>query len=107
LTFRFDGPVDAWLDDLVLVDNTTWIVGADESAGKGTWSVCRRGLQYVCTSPGVFTTRLPPGDLATDGWNIQESSPLRVRFHSAAPARELVIYPDGRSYSTVDDTRSF
>ena len=98
LTFSIAGPGPVWCDDIMLIDNTQWLVGSEESAAAGKWSVNRRGLNYVCDVPGKFTVRLSTSEAISTGWHVEEANEIRARFASNGKEKLLTIFPDGRSY---------
>jgi hypothetical protein len=99
LSIQVDGRGDVWCDDVMTMDNTYVIVG-DPSAGdtQGAWSVKRQGLSVICESVGVFRMKIDSAEGNRDGWTLEESSPMRVRFSSTGKNKLMTIYSDGRSY---------
>jgi hypothetical protein len=100
LTFTIDNPGggDLWCDDLLLIDNTQWIVGRPESIAQGKWTVSRRGMNYICGVPDQFVIRLTPADMQPGGWKLDEANVFRACFSSTGRNKTLTIFPDGRSY---------
>jgi hypothetical protein len=100
LTFTIDSPggADLWCDDVLLIDNTRWIVGRAESIAQGKWTVSRRGMNYICGVPNEFTIRLMPAEIQPDGWKLDEANVFRACFSSTGRNKTLTIFPDGRSY---------
>ncbi|WP_428940216.1 hypothetical protein [Fontivita pretiosa] len=102
ITFLIDSAAAVWCDDLVLIDNTQWLVGGPTASGtqpSETWSVRRQGMDIVCDAPQRFSIRLPAAEASTQGWRVQEANALRARFSAeSARNRTLTICHDGRSF---------
>jgi hypothetical protein len=100
LVFTIDSPggADLSCDDVLLIDNTRWIVGRPETVAQGKWTVSRRGMNYMCGVPNEFTIRLTPLEVQTDGWKLDEANVFRACFSSTGRNKTLTIFPDGRSY---------
>jgi len=102
ITFLIDSAAAVWCDDLVLIDNTQWLVGGPTTSGtqpSGTWSVRRQGMNIVCDAPQRFSIRLPAAEALAQGWCVEEANALRARFSAeSARNRTLAIYHDGRSF---------
>jgi hypothetical protein len=115
LVFDFPSPHAAMsCDDVMLVNNDKLLVTSPETGDAsasnsgiiaGTmppWSVRRRGLHYVGTSPGRFDFSLLNKDASASGWVVDEANNIRAIFHADAtdndPARKLCVYADGRAF---------
>lgn len=99
LGIQVDGRSEVWCDDVMTMDNTYVIVGDPSASGtQGAWSVKRRGLSVICETVGMFRMRIDSAEANPDGWTLEESSPMRVRFSSTGKNRYMTIYNDGRSY---------
>lgn len=96
LSFSIEGAETAWCDDVMLIDNTQWIVGGANS-GPQNWTLSRRGFNYVLKS-SRYVVRLATTEFIAAGWNVEEASPIRTRFSSNGQNKSLTVYPDGRSY---------
>lgn len=97
LRFGVEAPGEVWCDDVLLIDNTHWYVGGEESPNS-PWSVARRGFSFVCESPNTFSVRLSSADALSSGWKLEEANDHRARFSSTGKNKRLTLYPDGRSY---------
>lgn len=95
LVFQIEAPGPVWCDDLILIDNTRWLLGSAERPDG--WSFVRKGFDYVCTSPGRFEVRLPSVEFDPNGWKPEEVNGMRLRLSSVGPEKSATIYPDGRS----------
>jgi hypothetical protein len=91
---------NVWCDDVVLIDNTQWLVGSEEQAPTSPeqWTIRRRGFNVLCDVPGKFSMRLASSEGNENGWRIEESNEMRARFTSSGKNKTLTIFPDGRSY---------
>ena len=131
LVFNLPSPHGAiWCDDVMLIDNyklltsppensasqsdiardapTMAITGAGDrsnsvSAGvMPSWTVERRGLNFLGSAPGRFNFELVTTQASATGWTVDEANPMRARFHSPGDAagseRSLTIYADGRAF---------
>ncbi|HWP40375.1 MAG TPA: hypothetical protein VNL70_05570 [Tepidisphaeraceae bacterium] len=102
ITFLIDSAATVWCDDLVLIDNTQWLVGGPTASGtqpSASWSVRRQGMDIVCDAPQRFSIRLPAAEASAQGWRVEEANALRARFSAeSARNRTLAIYHDGRSF---------
>lgn len=96
IEYELNSPGRLWMDDLLMTDNTAWLVG--ESAESEPWSVHRRGYTLVVQSPRKFRVTLDTQQGKPTGWAVEEAGPGRAVFSSRAGDRTLAIYPDGRSY---------
>lgn len=92
------GAAEVWCDDVVLIDNTQWIIGTPEAARDGRWTVARRGMSYVSSVPDQYALRLAASDMQSNGWKVEEANGLRVRFSSTGKDKQITLFPDGRSY---------
>ena len=96
LTFAFTGKSPVWLDDVLVTDNTAWLVGV--STDDEPWSVHRRGYAIHVQSPNRFRMTLDTRAGKPNGWTLEEVGPARVRLSSPGETRHLTVYSDGRSY---------
>jgi hypothetical protein len=96
LTFAFTGKSPVWLDDVLVTDNTAWLVGA--STDDEPWSVRRRGYAIYVESPNRFRMTLDTRAGKPNGWTLEEVGPARVRLSSPGETKHLTVYSDGRSY---------
>jgi hypothetical protein len=98
LSFAISSPGEVWCDDVLLIDNTQWIVG-EESAPGEHFQLRRRGFNYVCETPGKFAITLPTAEaLPVAGWHVEQANSMRVRLGSGGKNKMVTIYSDGRSY---------
>lgn len=100
ITFSIEsaGSAEVWCDDLVLIDNTQWIIGTPEASRDGRWTVAKRGMSYVSSVPDQYALRLSASDMQSNGWKVEEANGLRVRFSSTGKDKQITLFPDGRSY---------
>jgi hypothetical protein len=102
LTFSIEQSQGAsvWCDDVVLIDNTQWLVGSDDqsSAGPDQWTIRKRGFNIICDVPGKFTMRLASAEGSENGWRVEQANEMRACFTSSGKNKTLTIFPDGRSY---------
>jgi hypothetical protein len=96
LSFIINTSGEVWCDDVLLIDNTHWIIG-EKPIGAG-WSLRRLGFNYLCERSGTFSIRLPTVEFTPGGWKVEESNHCRARFSSTGKNKSLTIYSDGRSY---------
>lgn len=96
LSIEIAGKTDVWLDDVLMTDNTLWMVG--RSLADEPWSVHRRGYAIHVESPQRFRMKLDTSAGKPNGWTVEEVGPARLRLSSAGETRFLTIYADGRSY---------
>jgi hypothetical protein len=98
ISFIINTPGAVWCDDVLLIDNTQWIIGDEASAADGQWSLRRLGFSYICEKPSTFSVRLPTVESSPSGWRVDEHNDFRARFSSTGRNKTLTIYSDGRSY---------
>jgi hypothetical protein len=102
LSFSIESPgsgSSVWCDDIILIDNTQWLVGSDDHAtGPDQWTIRRRGFNFICDVPGKFAMRLVTADGNDAGWHVEEANDMRARFSSSGKNKTLTVMPDGRSY---------
>lgn len=96
LTYELKSGGRLWMDDLLMTDNSAWLVGA--SAEDEPWSVRRRGYRVVLESPRKFRVTLDTAQGRPTGWTVEEMGPARAVFSSNGPEKRLAVYSDGRSY---------
>jgi hypothetical protein len=97
LAFEIDGAArTVWCDDVMVVDNTHFLVDAPAS-GDG-WTVRRRGFVTTLDRPSQFKVNLPTPDSGSDGWVVCEASTLRVVCISREGGHWWAICSDGRQY---------
>lgn len=96
LSIGLDAPGGVWLDDLILIDNTAFLLGVTD--GQSDWTLSRRGFGYYCMSRDLFAFRLPSIESDAAGWKVEEANPVRMRFSSSGAEKSLTVYRDGRSY---------
>lgn len=96
LTFEFAGKTDVWIDDVLMTDNSAWLVGA--SPADEPWSIARRGYVVYVESPDKFRMRLDTLAGKANGWTLDEVGPARLRLSSQGQTKFLTVYSDGRSY---------
>jgi hypothetical protein len=104
-----------WCDDVLLIDNFKLLTAPSEESASASqtesdvaagimppWTVTRRGLDYLGTSPGRFNFQLVTREASPTGWTVDDANPMRAMFHSDAnasnPPRTLAIYADGRAF---------
>jgi hypothetical protein len=96
LELRFDHPLggNAWLDDVLLIDNRETLVDASPDG----WTVRRAGLRITCERRLRFNFGVVTADGSPQGWEVEECNELRARFvSSGGEAKALTVYADGRS----------
>lgn len=98
LKFEFLTSGKVWCDDVMLVDNSQTLFQPPAAAAAGTWSIRRRGLNYIGDMPDHYRFTLPAPYESDRGWSLVEVNNLRARFSAFDGARQLVIYSDGRAF---------
>lgn len=98
LSFSMDVPNVIWCDDVMLIDNTRWVLGSPDKPSPGEWTLCRRGFNWICDAAGRFNLQLPSTESQAGGWQMDEANAMRMRFSSTGDVKSLTIYSDGRSY---------
>ena len=101
LLIQIESKGAVWFDDVVLIDNDEDLFVVPEAGNSldGPWSIRRRGLFFVVTSPGRFATKLLAAESGGPaGWTVDEVGVVRARFSSAGRPASATIYPDGRAY---------
>jgi hypothetical protein len=95
IELRFDQPTsgDVRVDDVMLIDNRETLVDASPDG----WTVKRAGLRITCERKLRFNFGVVTTDGSPQGWEVEEMSDLRARFHSTGETKNLTVYADGRS----------
>lgn len=93
LRFDLPEPVDLWIDDVLLVDNTETFVAVEDG-----WQIRKKGHVYVVEQPQRFRIELKADPAQRDPWALIEANPLRAIFQQQSSGRRWVIYSDGRRY---------
>ncbi len=99
-TFPQNAP-PIWCDDLILIDNAKTFVARPVPAtapAVSTWTVERKGLNYIAEAPGRFNFQLITAEAANSGWTAEEANELRARFQAHNGKNHLTIYSDGRAF---------
>lgn len=97
LSFSISASGDVWCDDVILMDNTEWIVGQPQSTSTGGWSVYRKGSNFFFAGSNFKVTF--PVESQPGGFILEEANSLRARLKSAGNgAQRITICSDGRSY---------
>jgi hypothetical protein len=86
-----------WCDDLLVMDNTHFLVGDADRAGDN-WTVCQRGFATIVDRPGSFKLSIPTVETGPAGWQVEESNPLRIVLASSDHQHIWTIYRDGDEY---------
>src|SRR5262249_29007684 len=92
LSFTSTQPV--LCDDLMVVDNTEWYIGGEDSP----WTLKRQGFKLNIEREGWFSVAIDTDDASNNGWKLEDVSTMRATFSSAGKTRWFTIYSDGRSY---------
>jgi len=86
-----------WCDDLLVMDNTHFLVGDADQAGDN-WTVCQRGFTTIIDRPGSFKLSIPTVETGPGGRQVEESNALRVVMTSMDCQHTWAIYHDGTEY---------
>jgi hypothetical protein len=86
-----------WCDDVLVMDNTHFLVGDADRAGDN-WTVCQRGFTTIIDRPGSFKLSIPTAETGPSGWQVEESNALRVVLASRDDQHVWTIYRDGDEY---------
>jgi hypothetical protein len=99
LVLELDGGDAIWLDDLMLIDNTSALV-SEKDGGQvfEQWSIQRKGFQIIGSAPGRFRFSFVTADRSPEGWNVREANSMRLWLTSTGPKKNEIIYADGRAY---------
>jgi hypothetical protein len=92
LEIQTDAPV--YLDDVLIIDNTREFIPPSE----GGWSIVQRGFKIKVDRPSMFQLSLNSAQGKVDGWEVEETSPVRARFSMPGTSKSLTVYNDGRSF---------
>lgn len=93
LKVAIEAPGSVWCDDLILIDNTQWLLEA-----RSNWTVLRRGFDLLIDSRARFSLRLPALEFDAQGWTVEEVNPLRLRLRSTGSEKSITLYPNGRGF---------
>jgi len=90
---------ELWVDDLLMVDNSSALVDTREAAPEQfPWVIRRSGFKIAGEASGRFGFTLQTPEATPEGWTVVEAGPMRCRFVSAGRSKTWTIYADGRAY---------